>query len=481
MLFNSFVFVAFLGVVLPLYYALSHRWQNRMLLVASYIFYGYWDWRFLSLLAASSCIDYCVGRWMEALSDPRRRRALIMVSICVNLGLLGFFKYFDFFVESTADLLSSMGLNVNMPLLHVVLPVGISFYTFQSLAYTIDVYRGTQKAARNFFDFLLYVSYFPQLVAGPIERASHLLPQIERPRHVDQTQLASGAQLMLWGYVKKVVVADGLAPYVDACFADYSNLSAGALLLGVYAFAFQIYADFSGYSDIARGVSRIMGIELMENFRQPYWSRNITEFWRRWHISLSTYLRDYLYVPLGGNRKGLRRQYINLALTMLLGGLWHGAAWTFVVWGGLHGIYLAVHKAWTRGRKITAEGPPTNLREWAVYGLKCVATFHLVCFAWVFFRGESEMQVEGYLIGMMGLFTSWDFSIAPAIHGLPQTLIVLAGITAIIDGASWYRRRETPFDYATPAWIRTAGYAVALLLLAYVRENSGETFIYFQF
>ncbi|GMV94407.1 MAG: O-acyltransferase [Candidatus Hydrogenedentota bacterium] len=481
MLFNSFVFVGFLAIVLPVYYSLSHRWQNRFLVVASYVFYGYWDWRFLGLLALSTCIDYFVALGLDASHDQRRRKSLLLVSICANLGILGFFKYFDFFVESASTLLTSAGLNVNAPLLEIILPVGISFYTFQTLAYTIDVYRGEQKATRDLWAFALYVSYFPQLVAGPIERASRLLPQIQAPRIVTQDQLASGAQLILWGYVKKVVIADGLAPYVDTCFADYRNLSSGALVLGVYAFAFQIYGDFSGYTDIARGVSRLLGIELMENFRQPYWSRNITEFWRRWHISLSTWLRDYLYIPLGGNRQGPRRQYLNLFITMLLGGLWHGAAWTFVIWGGLHGLFLAVHKAITRGRRITAEGPPSGLRDWAVFLVKAVGTFHLVCLTWIFFRSDTGEQAQDFLFTLSSVLFTGDFSMAESLRGLPQTLLVLGGIAALLDFLCWFRVREAPFDRSTPAWVRTFGYAVALLVIAYVREPSGETFIYFQF
>jgi alginate O-acetyltransferase complex protein AlgI len=357
MLFNSFVFVLFLAIVLPVYYALSHRWQNRFLLVASYVFYGYWDWRFLGLLAISTVLDFALALLIAGTDSPRRKKRRVALSVVVNLGILGFFKYFDFFVDSAAVLLESAGLQANLPMLRVVLPVGISFYTFQSMAYTIDVYRGIQPPTRNLLDFALYVAYFPQLVAGPIERASRLLPQIQSPRRVGQAQWERGAQLILWGYVKKVAIADGLAPYADAVFRDPSSFSGLSLWLGVYCFAVQIYCDFSGYTDIARGVSQLLGIELMENFRQPYLSRNITEFWRRWHISLSTWLRDYLYVPLGGNRRGPAMQYRNLMITMLLGGLWHGAAWTFVVWGGLHGLFLATHKYMTRGRKIGQEAP----------------------------------------------------------------------------------------------------------------------------
>ncbi len=481
MLFNSLAFVVFLAIVLPLYYSLSHRWQNRFLVVASYVFYGYWDWRFLALLALSTVTDFVIARRLESSHTERTRRALLLASLSVNLGILFFFKYYGFFVDSAIALLSRVGFEPNVPLLQVVLPVGISFYTFQTLAYTIDVYRKKQRATADFTAFALYVSYFPQLVAGPIERASRLLPQIQRPRRVSAEALQSGAQLILWGFVKKVVVADGLAPYVERCFAHPGSFSAGALLLGVYAFAFQIYGDFSGYTDIARGVSRLMGIELMANFRQPYWSRNITEFWRRWHISLSSWLRDYLYIPLGGNRKGPGRQYVNLLLTMLLGGLWHGAAWTFVIWGGLHGAFLALHKLWTRGKKIGTEGSPNSAGGWAVFFVKAFVTFHLVCLTWIFFRAESAYDAREYLYAIMGLLFSVDFSIGPAIRGLPQTLLLAGGLVVLLDAICWRKDTEVPVDQASPLWVRTVMYAIALLLLSFAREPSSDTFIYFQF
>ncbi len=481
MLFNSLAFVVFFSIVLPLYYSLSHRWQNRFLVVASYVFYGYWDWRFLALLALSTVTDFFVARRLESADKERTRRALLLTSLFVNLGILFFFKYYDFFVDSAIAVLSQVGLEPNAPLLQVILPVGISFYTFQTLAYTIDVYRKKQRATSDFTAFALYVAYFPQLVAGPIERASRLLPQIQRPRRVSAEALQSGAQLILWGFVKKVVVADGLAPYVERCFAHPESFSSGALLLGVYAFAFQIYSDFSGYTDIARGVSRLMGIELMENFRQPYWSRNITEFWRRWHISLSSWLRDYLYIPLGGNRNGRGRQYVNLLLTMLLGGLWHGAAWTFVIWGALHGGFLALHKIWTQGKKIGIEGVPDGPGAWVLFIGKAIATFHLVCLTWIFFRAESIYDAQDYLFAIVGLLFSLDFSIGPALRGLPQTLLLTGGLVVLLDAICWRNGNELPVAHTTPVWVRTMLYAIALLLLSFAREPSSDTFIYFQF
>lgn len=480
MLFSSFIFVLFLAIVLPVYYLLSHRLQNLWLLLASYVFYGYWDWRFLSLLALSTAVDYLLARGMEAAPDPRRRKVLVALSVVVNLGILGFFKYFNFFVGSAAIALESMGMEPNLPFLQLVLPVGISFYTFQSMAYTIDVYRGIQPATRDPISFALYVAYFPQLVAGPIERATRLLPQIQKPRVVTQDQWNSGAQLILWGYVKKVVIADGLAPYADAAFSVPESQSGLMLWLGLYCFALQIYCDFAGYSDIARGVSRLMGIELMENFRQPYFSRNITEFWRRWHISLSTWLRDYLYIPLGGNRGGPTRQYRNLMITMLFGGLWHGAAWTFVIWGALHGLYLGVHKYLTGGRKIGQETSPDTPLGWLSYLANTLVTFHLVCLTWIFFRASTLSDAWNYLGGMLaGVFSL--FLNGELISGAAPTLVFCAVLVFLLDFGPWLSGKETPLSSRVPWWARGMAYALGLILLAYMREPAGEVFLYFQF
>ncbi|MBI4557226.1 MAG: MBOAT family protein [Candidatus Hydrogenedentes bacterium] len=482
MLFNSFVFVFFLAIVLPVYYRLSHAWQNRFLVVASYVFYGWWDWRFLSLLAVSTAVDYVAAQAIEATRSVARKRLWLFSSLVANLGILGFFKYFNFFVDSFSRVLVSLGLNPNPPVLSIVLPVGISFYTFQTMAYTIDVYRGQQHATRNLVNFALYVSYFPQLVAGPIERASRLLTQIERPRRVGQDQIASAAQLILWGYVKKVAIADGLASYVDIAFQKPMELGAGALWIGLYAFAIQIYCDFSGYSDIARGVSRLMGVELMENFRQPYVSANITEFWRRWHISLSTWLRDYLYISLGGNRKGPMAQYQNLIVTMLLGGLWHGANWTFVAWGGLHGLYLALHKLITRGRKISETPPPNTLRSWSVQIVKMLVTFHLVCVTWVLFRSPNMETAYLYLGGLISpLFPFFERTTTPEFIGAFWTLLFYGAFAIMLDLGCWLGNHETCTPPRMRWWVRGAAYATGLLILSFVRAPSGEAFIYFQF
>jgi alginate O-acetyltransferase complex protein AlgI len=398
MLFNSLAFAVFLPVVLAGYYVLNQRAQNLWLLAASLVFYGWWDPRFLLLLAVPTVIDYvCALRIAGARSREARKRYLLF-SVATNLAILGFFKYFNFFVDSAVVAIEALGLEASRPLLEVVLPVGISFYTFHELSYVIDVYRGHLAPVRDFSVYVLYVLYFPQLVAGPIARASSLLPQLVRKREVTWEHVRAGLVLMLVGFFKKIGIADAVAPLVDERFLDPAACSGADLLLALYLFSLQIYCDFSGYTDIARGVSKLFGIELLLNFNHPYFAENITDFWRRWHISLSTWLRDYLYVPLGGNRGGTLRTYRNLMLTMLLGGLWHGASWTFVVWGGLHGLYLSVHKYFLEHRAPRAE------RLAPVAGgarlLKIAATFHLVALAWIFFRADSFAAAWAYLVGI---------------------------------------------------------------------------------
>ena len=474
MLFNSLVFLVFLAVVLPLYYVLGHRRQNLMLLVASYVFYGAWDWRFLILLLVSTVIDYSCGRGLEV-AGPRGRKAWLMLSLCSNLGILGFFKYFGFFVSSAAALLESLGFQASMPVLQIVLPVGISFYTFQTMAYTIDVWRGHQKTHRNFLEFALYVSYFPQLVAGPIERSQRLLAQISTPRLVSRSDISTGVQLIVMGFLKKVAIADSVAPYVNSAFADPGAHSSLFLLLSLWLFALQIYGDFSGYSDIARGVSRLFGIGLMVNFRQPYFAHNITDFWRRWHVSLSTWLRDYLYIPLGGNRKGPVRTYVNLMLTMLLGGLWHGASWNFVIWGGLHGIYLVIHKLAARRMRPEPSLPPAGAVGWLRHAGGMLLTFHLVCFAWIFFRAETFSGAWRYVTGLFTNGLSGDFLMRAPVAAFYLTLAFA------LDFFCWYRNRELPVDSGHSSTVRGLVWGVALVIILFLGEPNGTPFIYFQF
>ena len=345
MLFNTVEFIAFFVVVLGLYWALNHRWQNRLLLVGSYFFYGCWDYRFLSLIVISTVIDYVSGIKIHGSDNRRTRKFFLVLSMCTNLGLLGVFKYFGFFAENFQALMGRIGLETSSSSLRIILPVGISFYTFQTMSYTIDIYRRKLEPTRHFFDFALFVSFFPQLVAGPIERAKRLLPQVLKERHFSKPQFLDGLHLIVWGLFMKMVVADNMARIVDYVFSKHAGSLTGLeIFLGIVAFAFQIYGDFSGYSDIARGTAKCMGFEIMVNFKRPYFSLNPSEFWTRWHVSLSSWLRDYLYISLGGNRGGTLRMYRNLALTMLLGGLWHGAGWTFIAWGAFHGLILILYR-----------------------------------------------------------------------------------------------------------------------------------------
>ena len=396
MIFNSIEFFVFLAVALGVYWTIPRRFQNLLIVVLSYVFYGWWDWRFCGLLAISTVVDFTVGRRMAASDDDAARKSLLWVSMAVNLGILGFFKYFNFFVDSAVEALGGIGLEPSSPILEIVLPVGISFYTFQTMSYTIDIYRRRLEPIDDFVTFAAFVAYFPQLVAGPIERATNLLPQLAKPRRLPATpKLESGLWLIGLGLFKKVVIADVMAEQVDLIYRDPSANHPITIVLGLWAFSLQIYGDFSGYSDIARGTSRLMGIELMRNFEQPYLSLSITEFWRRWHISLSTWLRDYLYISLGGNRRGPNRTMVNLMLTMLLGGLWHGASWNFVVWGALHGGALAFERVTNLPDRIEVAGTAIKVLAW-------FATFNLVTVIWVFFRSRSfgtTREVFGALLG----------------------------------------------------------------------------------
>lgn len=472
-LFNTWIFALFFAAVFTVYHLLRGRWRMAFLLAASYLFYAAWDWRFCFLLLTSTVVDYLVGRALDSpsRSEPARRR-LLVASLMVNLGILGFFKYWDFFVLSAADGLAALGFEAHLSTLRVILPVGISFYTFQTLAYTIDVYRRRLAAERDPFVFGVYVAYFPQLVAGPIERAQHLLPQIRSPAKVDGSAIGSGALLFLIGLVRKVAVADAVAPIVDRIFANPGAASSAELALGVLLFAIQIYGDFAGYSDMARGISRMLGIELMENFQHPYIARSITDFWRRWHVSLSTWLRDYLYIPLGGNRCARWRRDLNLMITMLLGGLWHGAAWTFVIWGALHGLALVLHKIWVE--RSSLEELRTRLAGsalWAVAGW--TTTMLVVGVCWVFFRSPDLETAIRYLGGMFVGGTGVSLSEM-------RTAAVALAVLAVVDLPQVIGRSHT----AVLAWtapLRGLLYAALVLILAMNQGGADVPFIYFQF
>ena len=471
MVFSSTTFWMFFALVLPLYAVLGHRAQNRMLLLASYVFYGWWDWRFLSLLWLTTAVDYVCARRIEEAADPSGRRRWLQGSIAFNLLLLGTFKYFDFFAGSLAALLGAAGMKADLPTLRLILPAGISFYTFQSMSYVIDVYRGQVPATRRLEDFALFVTYFPQLVAGPIERAANLLPRLLAPRRVTSGMLAAGALLIFVGMVKKVVLADRAAVYVDEAFAAPGSQPAEILWRAALLFPLQVYGDFSGYSDIARGVSLILGIPLMRNFAQPYFATSIRDFWRRWHISLSTWLRDYLYIPLGGNRRGRRRACLNLVVTMTLAGLWHGANWTFVLWGLLHGIYLSVHRWWTE------QVFPLEARPWRRSALGALAggalTFACVTFALVLFRSPSVEAAALYLTRM----AEW-----PGLHALAalSPVAYYAALMLLTDLPPLAGGDDTAL-LTWPVLPRAAAYASMAVLLVLAGGTSNDPFIYFQF
>jgi len=470
MLFTSPEFATFLAIVLAAYYVLAHRAQNVLLLLASYVFYGWWAWRFLGLLWGSTLVDFVVARLIDRSEGPARKRWLL-VSIFVNLGFLCVFKYFNFFIDSAADLLELVGMQANLPTLRIILPVGISFFTFQSLSYTIDVYRRKIPASRNLLTYGVFVAYFPQLVNGPIERFTHMSAQFERPRRVNAQQIYSALLLLLFGFFKKLAIADTCAPFVDDAFGSAGQANWWVLLQGVFLFSLQIYCDFSGYTDIARGTSRLLGIELMENFNQPYLSMSITEFWRRWHISLSGWLRDYLYIPLGGNRHGTFNTYRNLMLTMLLGGLWHGANWTFVVWGALHGVYLSIHK-WMLGERPPDPAPPPLATRVA----KTLGTLAIVMFAWTFFRADSFAAAAQLLAGIftlrggVGAFSPWDLAF----------LGFLVSFVLLIDVPQYRQSNQAAWlDWPWP--LRGAAIAVLFILILVMGANADVPFIYFQF
>ncbi|AOW20049.1 MBOAT family O-acyltransferase [Urechidicola croceus] len=389
MLFNSFVFFFFLSIILPIFYALpSKKSKNIFLLICSYFFYGYWDWRFCFLLLTSTIIDFIIGEKIFSSSSDNKRKWLLRLSLFTNLGILCVFKYFNFFIENFKTIADNLNFKLDFIHLNILLPIGISFYTFQTLSYTIDIYNKKIKPTNNFVDFALFVSFFPQLVAGPIERAKTLLPQLSKKLNPSFTQIKQGITLIILGLFRKVMIGDTAGRYVDHIFNDLSLYKSIEIIAAIILFSIQIYADFSGYSHIARGTAKLLGVELMKNFEQPYFSQNIAKFWRRWHISLSTWLRDYLYFPLGGNRKGLSRTYLNLMITMLLGGLWHGASWNFVIWGGLHGVYLILYKMYHRFQ--SKKNSKSKLINFGNY----ILTFFLVTFTWLFFRSENYESTE---------------------------------------------------------------------------------------
>lgn len=470
MVFNSLIFIAFFTVVYGLYQVLPHRWQNVMLLGASYFFYGWWDWQFLGLILVSTVVDFAVGIALDGAESASRRKWLLLVSVATNLGILAVFKYANFFVESLEDAVALAGLSWNLNLARIVLPVGISFYTFQTMSYTIDIYRGELRATRNFLDFALFVSFFPQLVAGPIERARVLIPQLTHPRRVRQEQFEEGCWLILTGYYLKCVLADNLAPFTEQIFGTPSGAHGLEIVAGIYAAAFQIYGDFAGYSRIARGISKLMGIDLMQNFHRPYLAVDPSDFWRRWHISLSTWLRDYLYIPLGGNRGSTLRTYRNLMLTMLLGGLWHGAAWNFVAWGLFHGLLLCV---WRVAGRAGNRNPTSVSNQRPVQLLRVIAFFQITCIGWLLFFVKDLSDVR-LLFHQCVSQWAWN-GVTPLV-----TIVVFAGPVLLIEYLGERSRQLHPILQWRPA-ARLATYALITMAICLSGAVSNHEFIYFQF
>ena len=477
MLFNSFIFLIFLGVVLPIFYLLPRKeHKNLFLLLVSYFFYGYWDWRFCFLLAISTIADFAIGRAIHRSDETRRRKLLLLTSLSINLGILGFFKYFNFFIDSFETAFSIFGANFDFLHLNIILPVGISFYTFQTLSYTLDIYRRKLKPSSNFIDFALFVAFFPQLVAGPIERARHLLPQLSVRLHPTREQVSEGVVLIITGLFMKVMIGDAGGRIADHIFTNPEYYSSLEFLCALLIFSVQIYADFSGYSNIARGTAKLLGVDLMRNFAQPYLSANISEFWRRWHISLSSWLRDYLYISLGGNRKGRGRTFINLMLTMLLGGLWHGANWTFVIWGALHGTYLVIHKLILGDRKPQIHYTYAGVPGFLNYFVKALLTYILVLLTWLFFRAENLQQVALFF-QMMAEFTTGDYAVR--IITITSTFMIVTLIYDILQ----YRFDSDVFLLKLRSRALTTGILGGLFLttLLYMFVEEPLPFVYFQF
>lgn len=470
MLFNSFEFALFLPIVFILYWFVFNkqvRLQNFFLLIVSYVFYGWWDWRFLLLIAFSTTLDFWVGVQLGKITDTRKRKLIFSLSCLVNFGFLGFFKYFNFFTENFIAAFDSLGYHIPAIPLKIILPVGISFYTFQSISYTADVYLKKLKPTNDFILFAAFISFFPQLVAGPIERAINLLPQFDKKREFNYEEAKQGMQQILWGLFKKIVIADTLSGYVDQIFANYQVLPGSTLLLGAIYFAVQIYCDFSGYSSIAIGTAHLFGFTLMKNFNYPYFSRNVVEFWRNWHISLSTWFRDYVYIPLGGSRGTLSRVILNTLIVFALSGFWHGANWTFIVWGLLNGMFIIP-------TIILAKNKKTESSSFLLETLQIGFTFLLITMTWIFFRSQNIGQAFTYfkILFSKSLFTY------PVQHGMAMALPLII-ILFVIE---WIRKRDVSIfqPKKMPVYVRWSVYLVMVVTcLAFFKQN--QAFIYFQF
>ncbi len=478
MLFNSINFAFFLPIVFILYWFIAnknYKYQNILLLVSSYFFYACWDYRFLFLLIFSTLLDYFTGLKMFDSKTVNAKKFWFWLSIIINLGFLGFFKYYNFFVESFVVVLADLGLYVDVWTLNVILPVGISFYTFHGLSYVIDIYCNRIKPERNFIDYSVFVSFFPLLVAGPIERATHLLPQIQKQRKFNYDNAVDGLRQILWGLFKKIVIADNCAEYANIIFSGSDEYSGSTLVIGALFFTFQIYCDFSGYSDIALGVARLFGIDLLRNFAFPYFSRDIAEFWRRWHISLSTWFRDYLYIPLGGSKGGTWMKVRNTFIIFLVSGFWHGANWTFIIWGFLNALYFLPLLLTKKNRDnigIVAVGKifPTTKELLSIF-----FTFSLTVFAWIFFRSNSVSHAFSYIANM------FDISIFSKPQIFPTTVFILLLFFILVE---WIGREQQyalqKLGFKWPKIVRL-GFYYFLIILIFVFMGKEQEFIYFQF
>lgn len=522
MIFNSIAFLVFIAVFLPLYFNLKGKARLILCLLGSYFFYGWWDWRFLSLILTSTLIDYFVGLQLNKTDHSIKRKQLLFASMVINLGFLAFFKYYGFFVESFQQMLLGFGLEPSFHTLKIILPVGISFYTFQSMSYTIDVYYRKIGVEKDFIRFATFISFFPQLVAGPIVRASEFLPQFQKDRSFNWDRTIAGTGQILWGFFKKVAVADSLAPFVDQCFAAPETFSSMHLIIGVIFYSFQIYCDFSGYSDIAIGLARLLGFDFPDNFRTPYFSKNFSEFWTRWHISLSAWLRDYLYIPLGGNRGGsfgsyffillfmgltviltgwwwlaiffllliayawwyMRRggaekrkmyTYMNNMVTMLLGGLWHGASYAFIFWGFLHGAYLIIQRLlgpiWNK--MLDAFRTPIFIQN----ALAIAMVYFATCLAWIYFRAP-DFGIASDVINGIASLEGFNFSsVINKFVVLKGGLLI--GILLLVELAN-FRSPLYKMTLKNP-YFRVASFAILLWLIAFFGTFGSNSFIYFQF
>ena len=482
MLFNSIDFAIFLPIVFILYWFVTYKnlkLQNLLIVVASYVFYGWWDWRFLSLVFFSTIVDYSVGIALSKEENEKKRKVWLWTSIVVNLGFLGFFKYYNFFLDNFITAFSFFGREIPANSLNIILPVGISFYTFQTLSYSIDVYKRKLEPTKDFIAFSAFVTFFPQLVAGPIERATHLLPQFYRKRTFDYSKAVDGMRQILWGLFKKIVIADNCAEYANLIFNNSEDYSGSTLVLGAFFFTFQIYGDFSGYSDIAIGTSRLFGFDLMRNFNFPYFSRDIAEFWRRWHISLSTWFRDYLYIPLGGSKGGTWMKVRNTFIIFIVSGFWHGANWTFIVWGALNAIYFLPLLLTNSNRdhiETVAQGKFfPGIKELAFMLL----TFSLTVFTWIFFRANNL----GHALSYISEILSPSLFVIPKFAGLREALttIILVGIFVLIE----WRGREGQYaiEHFGHNWKRPFRYTMYYVIIIAIFWFYGkeQQFIYFQF